>query len=67
MKRKNENFIYKSFEQLKAELFPRLVGEEERQSSKWSSSQLGACLADEAIETLLEEQRSDRKSRVQST
>lgn len=48
---------YRSFEQFKAELFPRLTELDRRRSSKWTPNQLGACMADEAIEELLRTRR----------
>lgn len=56
VKRKPE--VYRSFEQLKTELFPLMSAEERRRSSKWTPIQMGACMADDAIEELL---RAERK------
>jgi len=51
--------VYKSFEQLKSELFPRLSQEEARKSTKWGSDQDGASSAEKAVDSLLKE-RADR-------
>lgn len=61
MKNRSENNrVYKSFEQFKAELFPQLTSEEMRVSSKLTSKQVGACLADEAIDALLRDRARAR-------
>lgn len=49
--------VFKSFEQFKSELFPHLTNEERNRSSKWGSKQVGACMADNAIDALLRERR----------
>ena len=49
--------VFRSFEQFKADLFPRLTDQDRKRSSKWSSNQIGACMADDAIEALLREKR----------
>jgi hypothetical protein len=48
---------FKSFEQLKADLFPSLTAKERRRASKFDSSEIGTCLADEAIEELFRERQ----------
>ena len=55
MKTQDKTSTYKSFEQIKADLFPCLTVEERRRSSKFDSTQIGTCLADEAIEELFRE------------
>ncbi|SEK82364.1 hypothetical protein [Ectothiorhodospira marina] len=57
MKTQEKANIFKSFEQVKADLFPCLTAEERRKSSKFDSTQIGTCLADEAIEELFRERR----------
>lgn len=57
MKKQNKADIFKSFEQLKADVFPNLVSQERSKSSNLSPSQIGTCLADEAIEELLNQQK----------
>ncbi|MBM1143645.1 hypothetical protein GN155_007645 [Alcanivorax sp. ZXX171] len=57
MKKQETTSIFKSFEQLKADLFPSLTAEERRESSRFDSTQIGTCLADEAIEELFRERR----------
>lgn len=54
MKIQENNEVFRSFEQMKADLFPSLTKEERRQSSNFDSSQIGVCLADEAIEELFQ-------------
>lgn len=51
------DYVYKSFEQLKADLFPKLAEEDRKRTSKWGSKQIGAFMAGEAIEALLREQQ----------
>lgn len=53
MAKKKTTEVYKSFEQVKSEVFPKLSEEEKERSSKWTSSQLGTNLADSAIDELL--------------
>jgi len=57
MATKGSETVFKSFEQLKSELFPRLTNEERKRSPKWGSKQIGACMADDAIDELLRERR----------
>lgn len=57
MATKSQSKVFRSFEQLKSELFPNLSEKERRRSSKWSPTQIGAHLADEAIEDLLKVRR----------
>lgn len=49
--------LFRSFEQFKADLFPRLTERDRKRSSKWSTKQIGARMADDAIEALLREKR----------
>ncbi|NOU51671.1 hypothetical protein HG263_14135 [Pseudoalteromonas sp. JBTF-M23] len=58
MKKQTKNDIYKSFEQMKSSLFPSLTREERQKSSNLDSMQVGACLADQAIEQLVKERDS---------
>ena len=58
MKKQNSKDVFKSFEQLKADIFPQLTLEEHNKSSSTNSSEVGACLANEAIESLLSQQKS---------
>lgn len=60
MKMQDNNAVFKSFEQMKAELFPSLTKDERRKSSKFDSSQIGVCLADEAIEELFRERAAKK-------
>ena len=55
MKIETPEKVYKSFEQLKSELFPLLTQDEDRKSSRWTSTYIGANLADKAINELLNE------------
>lgn len=48
---------YRSFEQLKSAMFPKLAEEERKKLSDSGSAQLGSCMADEAINGLLNERR----------
>jgi hypothetical protein len=50
------DFTFKSLEHLKAELFPRLVQNEAHSIAKLGSEQVGANMADEAINALLSQQ-----------
>jgi hypothetical protein len=50
------DFSFKSFGQLKAELFPKLVQREAHSIAKLGSEQVGANMADEAINALLSQQ-----------
>ncbi len=53
MANKKEQIVYKSFEQLRSELFPKLVDGEITSQSKQHAEQFGACLADKAINQML--------------
>ena len=57
MRSKNKGKVYKSIEQLKSDIFPRLSKEERALSTKSGSEQLGICMADEAINNLIKERR----------
>jgi hypothetical protein len=50
------DFTFKSFGQLKSELFPKLVQREAHSIAKLGSEQVGANMADEAINALLDQQ-----------
>ena len=50
------DFTFKSFGQPKAELFPKLVQREAHTIAKLGSAQVGANMADEAINALLNQQ-----------
>jgi hypothetical protein len=52
---KNKNVVYKSFEQFRADLFPDFVNAEEIKLIKNDTEKLGACLADKAIEKILQD------------
>lgn len=54
---KKPTALFRSFEQFKADMFPRLTEQDRKRSSKWSSKQIGACMADDAIEALLRERQ----------
>lgn len=45
--------VYKSFEQLKAELFPVMTESEKKEKTKNDSEQFGVRMADKEIEQLL--------------
>jgi hypothetical protein len=58
MTNKKNKVIYKSFEQFKAELFPRLSEEEEKKGPKWSPKQVGVSQANEAINAMLQKRQN---------
>lgn len=49
--------VFRSFEQFKAELFPCLTENERRRSEKLDYKQIGACMADKAVDALLKKER----------
>ena len=53
MANKNKQTVYKSFEQLRSELFPKLVDREIAEQTKQNSEQFGTCLANKAIDQML--------------
>jgi len=53
MANKQEKTVYKSFEQLRSELFPKLVEHEKTNQAKQNAEQFGSCLADKAIDQML--------------
>ncbi len=53
MASKKEQATYKSFEQLRSELFPKLVNQEIIEKTKQNSKQFGNSLANKAIEQIL--------------
>lgn len=60
--RKKSRVVFGSFEQFKAELFPRLSDEEKKKATSWDSRQHGVSLADSAIEDLLKQPRKQPRS-----
>jgi hypothetical protein len=59
---KNKDVVYKSFEQFRAELFPEFVNAEKIKLIKNDTEKLGACLADKAIEKILQDKSITRRS-----
>lgn len=59
MTAKERSKTFRSYEQLKAELFPNLTEEDRRRSAKSTPQKMGSSLADEAIETLLRDRRKN--------
>ncbi len=53
MTSKNKQTVYKSFEQLRSELFPKLVDREITEKRKQNAEQFGNCLANKAINQIL--------------
>lgn len=53
MASKKEQSIYKSFEQLRSELFPKLVDKEITEKTKQNPEQFGNSLANKAIDQVL--------------
>ncbi len=53
MKNKKEKSVYKSFEQLRSELFPNLIFQENVNQVKKDSEQFGNCLANKAVDRML--------------
>ena len=53
MKDKREQNIYRSFEQLRSELFPKLVSREITNRTKQNTEKFGSCLANKAIDQIL--------------
>jgi len=53
MTSKNKQTVYKSFEQLRSELFPKLVDREIIEQKKQNIEEFGSCLANKAIDQML--------------
>lgn len=53
MANKQEKTVYKSFEQLRSELFPKLVEREKTNRAKQDAEQFGSRLANKAIDQVL--------------
>ncbi len=53
MASKKEQATYKSFEQLRSELFPKLVDREITEKTKQNAEQFGNSLANKAIDQIL--------------
>ena len=52
---KKNKSVYKSFEELRADLFPKLVDKEKMDKIKQDAKQYGSYLADKSVDRILKE------------